>query len=395
MTTNHDRLNEIEARVGMAVGGPWGIMNDGPIGDGKPWRAHMEPEAGLTVGSTVHTEPIARVSGYLMPVEANADFIAHAREDILWLIEQLQMERSIRVTQAESINRNWELAGSIEEERDRLQVALDAAEEEARQITERVERLEEALNIPGRPVTSVVEKGLERRKRDMVDWIVEVSEGVPLERKVIEQSVDRLIETARASAWGYGYAAGVVDGTHREQERIRQEALSHSTSSNTLPIIQVPTSGSVSNAVQEDGVQAKEPVNLWPNFDHIIEAIDFLTPIIADSLTVGLGDRATAIHLTPRIVTGILEAINPPEGKKGALRARPAIPPSADPYNDPWRAEAWCPNPSNPSDEEELRKSMERHLADHGISESDLRDPITPEQLAAWGRRSQHGEDQQ
>ena len=63
---------------------PWGIMADGPYGDGKPWKAHMESAEGLTIGSSYHTEPIARLSGYLHPVEANADFFIHAPQ---WLSE--------------------------------------------------------------------------------------------------------------------------------------------------------------------------------------------------------------------------------------------------------------------------------------------------------------------
>lgn len=58
--------------------GTWAIMRDGPIGDGKPWAAAFEAAAGLTVGSTDHTEPIGRVWGYLQPVEANAALICAA-----------------------------------------------------------------------------------------------------------------------------------------------------------------------------------------------------------------------------------------------------------------------------------------------------------------------------
>jgi hypothetical protein len=51
------------------------IMHDGPIGDGKPWKAYMEASPGLTIGTTDHTEPFCRVSGYLRDAKANAELL--------------------------------------------------------------------------------------------------------------------------------------------------------------------------------------------------------------------------------------------------------------------------------------------------------------------------------
>lgn len=51
------------------------IMRDGPNGDGKPWQAYQEAAPGLTIGTTDHTEPLCRVSGYLRKVEAEANLI--------------------------------------------------------------------------------------------------------------------------------------------------------------------------------------------------------------------------------------------------------------------------------------------------------------------------------
>jgi hypothetical protein len=51
------------------------IMRDGPVGDGKPWTAFMEAAPGLTIGTTDHTEPFCRVSGYLRDVEANTELL--------------------------------------------------------------------------------------------------------------------------------------------------------------------------------------------------------------------------------------------------------------------------------------------------------------------------------
>ena len=72
-TTNHAAVFAAAAETLAAMtSGVWGVMRDGPEGDGKPWTAHMEVAPGLTIGTTTHTEPIARISGYLLPAEANA-----------------------------------------------------------------------------------------------------------------------------------------------------------------------------------------------------------------------------------------------------------------------------------------------------------------------------------
>lgn len=93
--TDEGRLAEIRAREQAATPGPWGRYGwPGPDGEIRPLQGAIEAAPGLSIGSVEHTEPIARFSGYLLPVEANADFSAHARQDIPYLLEQLDALRA-------------------------------------------------------------------------------------------------------------------------------------------------------------------------------------------------------------------------------------------------------------------------------------------------------------
>lgn len=94
-TDSSERLSEIQERLAKSSSAPWGIMLDGPRGDGKPWTAYREAAPGLTIGSPDHTEPVARVSGYLRSAEANAALIANAPADLQFLLadnERLRAE---------------------------------------------------------------------------------------------------------------------------------------------------------------------------------------------------------------------------------------------------------------------------------------------------------------
>lgn len=107
-----------KACADKAVPGPYGIMLDGPRGDGKPWQAHGESRPGLTVGSIMHTEPVARMSGYLMPVQANAEFLINARvlvprlcaiaekrgQALRWLVEAMGQIQGIYAEHPDPIN---------------------------------------------------------------------------------------------------------------------------------------------------------------------------------------------------------------------------------------------------------------------------------------------------
>jgi hypothetical protein len=84
------KYEEIKTRCEKATPGPWDRYGDYrfPI---KPQQGSLEAAPGLSIGSVTHTEPIARFSGYLMPVEENADFCIHARTDIPLLLKALEI----------------------------------------------------------------------------------------------------------------------------------------------------------------------------------------------------------------------------------------------------------------------------------------------------------------
>jgi len=69
--------------------GTWGPYGS-PDKRWEPTRGSMEAAPGLTIGSTDNTEPICRVSGYLQPLEANADFICTAVNYHERLVEQVR-----------------------------------------------------------------------------------------------------------------------------------------------------------------------------------------------------------------------------------------------------------------------------------------------------------------
>jgi hypothetical protein len=90
-----ERIAEIRARADAATPGPWGRY--GWVVDGEevsPLQGVLEAALGLSLGSVHHTEPIARFSGYLLPVESNADFSAHARTDVPDLLDALVAARA-------------------------------------------------------------------------------------------------------------------------------------------------------------------------------------------------------------------------------------------------------------------------------------------------------------
>ena len=87
-----ERLAEIKARADEATEGPWsrygwwcGHVPPGPV------QGTLEAAPGLSIGSVAHTESIARFSGYQLPVEANADFCAHARTDVPDLLAEIEL----------------------------------------------------------------------------------------------------------------------------------------------------------------------------------------------------------------------------------------------------------------------------------------------------------------
>ena len=74
MTVTLKDIAESE-KICEAVYPDWVEMQDAV--NRKP--AFMEAAPGITVGTPHNTEPIARFSGYLMPLEDNVAFVLHAR----------------------------------------------------------------------------------------------------------------------------------------------------------------------------------------------------------------------------------------------------------------------------------------------------------------------------
>ncbi|MBY6273548.1 MAG: hypothetical protein CW346_15230 [Bacillaceae bacterium] len=78
MTDVEQRLREIEERVSKATPGPWEAYGVGGI--------HMD---GTSDGYSVMTAAGKRLHSPYM-TQADADFIAHAREDVPWLLSLLR-----------------------------------------------------------------------------------------------------------------------------------------------------------------------------------------------------------------------------------------------------------------------------------------------------------------
>ena len=69
--------------------GKWGPYGS-PDKRWEPVQGCMEGAPGVTICSTDNSEPICRVSGYLQPLEANAEFICRAVNYHDRLVEQLK-----------------------------------------------------------------------------------------------------------------------------------------------------------------------------------------------------------------------------------------------------------------------------------------------------------------
>ena len=89
-------LRELRKKVTPGLWGRHGYWkNSQPP---QPTKGPFEAAPGLTIGSTRHTEPIARFSGYGMDVEANADYVTVAVnhvEDLLNDLDELEEENRI------------------------------------------------------------------------------------------------------------------------------------------------------------------------------------------------------------------------------------------------------------------------------------------------------------
>ena len=82
-----NRLNEIEARANAATEGPWEWEGDA--------KAEWEEGANSLVPSRRPDDPVLYgygydASGIEVKTPADAEFIAHARTDVPWLLEQVE-----------------------------------------------------------------------------------------------------------------------------------------------------------------------------------------------------------------------------------------------------------------------------------------------------------------
>lgn len=106
-----ERRKEIHNRARAATPGPW---KSGPT---PKYLMASQEQHGMGLPLTIrspehHSEEIATVWTYLLPTEANAEFIARSREDISWLLESL--EEALDALQAyDALFRAWEGRDSL------------------------------------------------------------------------------------------------------------------------------------------------------------------------------------------------------------------------------------------------------------------------------------------
>lgn len=86
-------LRELRKKVTPGLWGRFGYWkNSVPP---QPVKGTLEAAPGLSIGSTRHTEPVARFNGYGMDVEANADYVTvlvNYIEDLLNDLDELEEE---------------------------------------------------------------------------------------------------------------------------------------------------------------------------------------------------------------------------------------------------------------------------------------------------------------
>ncbi len=172
MTIDPDRLKEIAARVEEATHGPWGVA---PRSDSDETadivadyqslpsggcRAHWiaELDAGLDFNSN-REDDIARMV-------ADAEFIAHAREDIPYLLSALEASEA-RCRDAERANAEW-LRDITEEiaERQRVEAKLEASEAARLQAERERDKMREYWGSP--PLKDAPHKF--NTRRDCPSW---------------------------------------------------------------------------------------------------------------------------------------------------------------------------------------------------------------------------------
>ena len=82
-----DRLTEIKAREAAATKGPWRGVKDGIVSEAVLARAEA-------AGESFDPDIVVTDCGYYPPRYADAAFIAHAREDVPWLVAEVERLRA-------------------------------------------------------------------------------------------------------------------------------------------------------------------------------------------------------------------------------------------------------------------------------------------------------------
>lgn len=101
-------LRELRKKITPGLWGRFGYWREGK--PPQPVQTPLEAAPGLSVGSTRHTEPVARFNGYGTDVEANADFVTilvNHIDDLLNDLDELEEENwLLKETIAKSGNKN-------------------------------------------------------------------------------------------------------------------------------------------------------------------------------------------------------------------------------------------------------------------------------------------------
>jgi hypothetical protein len=118
------RLREIRSRLEKAAAGPWYHHSVSGTHTVSHWCAPITDNAARSIAGPIH--------------EHNADFIAHARQDIPWLLEQLEKVGEARAVQAQPQKLKDDVAPSAPEEptADAVRGRSPQLREELRQLTE-------------------------------------------------------------------------------------------------------------------------------------------------------------------------------------------------------------------------------------------------------------------
>lgn len=138
MTDITERLAEIEARVEGATEGPWRFDPEGESHCGEPQCCSEYWDNRIWGADRVLAESH-------MLSEADAEFIAHARTDIPWLVEQVRELQAECLRVDEANTRLGERVRELEAENESLRTALRRKENHRARAREQVRQRDEVI----------------------------------------------------------------------------------------------------------------------------------------------------------------------------------------------------------------------------------------------------------